>query len=323
MTKKDILRYLEQNLDNYVSGAYLASELNISRAAIWKSIRQLKAEGYVIDSVTNRGYRLSSRSDVLSADGIKKYLRNSDKNIVYFPVTGSTNTELKAMAQNGAPEGTIVIAAEQTAGRGRMGRKFYSPSENGIYMSILLRPSFSAEKALKITACTAVAAACAIEKITGEKTEIKWVNDILLNGKKVCGILTEAALNCESGGMDYIIVGIGINVSVPSGGYPAEISEIAGALFTEKNTGDTLNRLAAAMIDEFFHYCSDLESDEAYNEYCRRSCVTGKNVNLISFGGETQKGFVESIDKEFALIVKLDDGSVKRVNSGEVSLRVV
>ena len=235
MTTKDaILDLLWQNTDTYVSGAALAKTLGVSRTAVWKAIEQLREDGYSIDSVTNKGHRLSSESDVLSESGVRKYLGAKGLKLLVYPSISSTNTVLKSLAEEGAEEGLCLIAGEQTAGRGRRGRSFFSPPNSGIYMSVLLRPALQAVDATSITACAAVAVAEAIESLAPVNAEIKWVNDIYVEGKKVCGILTEASLDCENGQVNYLIVGIGINTRVPDSDFPEELKSIAGSAFGEK-----------------------------------------------------------------------------------------
>ena len=192
---------------------------------------QLRAQGYLIESVTNKGYRLSSRSDVLSEAGVERYLKATGLRIQVVDRVDSTNSAMKRMAAEGAPHGSVLIANEQSAGRGRMGRSFYSPPGTGIYMSLLLRPHTDAQRATLVTASAAVAVAEAIEQLAGEPVQIKWVNDIFLDDKKISGILTEAAFGLESGVPEYVVVGVGINACAPEGGFPPELAEIAGSLW--------------------------------------------------------------------------------------------
>ena len=199
MTKDAVLQLLRAHEGAYISGAELAKQLSLSRTAVWKAIGQLKAEGYCIDSVTKRGYRLLVRGDVLSVESVRRYLRHREITPEVYKTISSTNTVLKARAAEGAGEGLALIAGEQTAGRGRMGRSFYSPADSGLYMSLLLRPRIAAREATGLTACAAVAVAETIEALSGRAAQIKWVNDVLLDGRKVCGILSEASLDCESG----------------------------------------------------------------------------------------------------------------------------
>ena len=322
MSKDSVLRLLREAPDRFVSGEEIAAQLGISRAAVCKSVSQLRKEGYEIRSVNNRGYALSSLSNVLSEEGVLRHLRHPGLSVKVYDSVPSTNTLLKRLASEGAPEGTVVIAANQTAGKGRLGRSFYSPLNTGIYFSLLLRPLIPASEALNLTAGAAVAVATAVEEISGRKTEIKWVNDVLISGKKICGILTEASINCETGTMDYAVVGIGINTRTPPGGFPEEIRAVAGSVFEEEDVPDLHCRLAAAVVDRFFDFYEDPSSDAVYQEYLRRSSVLGKKVNLIPYGGDPEPAEVLDIDREYALLVKTDNGELRRINSGEVSLRL-
>lgn len=320
-TKDLVLELLKRKTDAYISGAEIAQRLMISRTAVWKAVSQLKDEGYSIDSVTNRGYRLSSCSDVLDSENLYRYLQPGIQATV-LPVTDSTNTQLKALAERGAVEGTAVIAGEQTAGRGRMGRSFYSPSGSGIYMSILLRPKMSASRALSMTACAAVAVAETVEEISGKRAGIKWVNDVIVEGKKVCGILTEASMDCESGGLNYAIVGIGINLCPPENDFPEDIRSVAGGVFDQYGlVADLRSRVAAGVLNRFMAYYSRLEENTFYQGYVSRSIVNGQNIKLLRAGQEDEYGYVEEIAEDYALVVRMPDGILRRVSSGEVSIR--
>lgn len=322
MTTKDaILDLLWQNTDTYVSGAALAKTLGVSRTAVWKAIEQLREDGYSIDSVTNKGYRLSSESDVLSESGVRKYLGAEGLKLLVYPSISSTNTLLKSLAEEGAEEGLCLIAGEQTAGRGRRGRSFYSPPNSGIYMSVLLRPALQAVDATSITACAAVAVAEAIEGLAPVNAEIKWVNDIYIEGKKVCGILTEASLDCENGQVNYLIVGIGINTRVPDSDFPEELKSIAGSAFGEKPIRELRCRLAAGVLDRLMSYYGRLTDREWFEEYRQRSMVLGQPINILSPGREPEKAVALDLDRDFALIVRTEDGELRRLNSGEVSIR--
>ena len=321
MLKEQVLALLWEARDEYISGAELAGQLGVSRTAVWKAIGQLKAQGYLIESVTNRGYRLSSRSDVLSAAGVEKYLKNQSLNIRVVDTVDSTNAAMKRMAAEGAPQGSVLIANQQSAGRGRMGRSFFSPPGTGIYMSLLLRPRMDAQRATLVTASAAVAVAEAIEQLSGEPVQIKWVNDVLFHGRKVCGILTEAAMDFESGMIDYVVPGIGVNTAVPEEGFPEELQGIAGAAFGAARVPEQRCRLAAEILDRFMDYYACLGSRACYEAYKSRSVVLGKDVQLLSPGREPLSAQVLDIDEDFALVVRTEDGRIQRVNAGEVSLR--
>ena len=231
-TKSQVLELLTENSGKFFSGEEIATELGVSRNAVWKAVNSLKFEGYKIEAVKNKGYALSSTTDVISVKGIKKYLK-SDLDIEVYKEVTSTNTMLKERGSQGAKEGQVIIANMQTAGRGRIGRTFHSPSDTGIYMSILLRPTdLIPQDAVKITTLAAVCACEAIENVSGKSAAIKWVNDIFMDGLKVCGILTEAAMSLESGNLDYVVLGIGLNAYEPEGGFPEESYNQSGGNLT-------------------------------------------------------------------------------------------
>lgn len=321
MLKDQVLDCLWQARDEYISGAELAGRLGVSRTAVWKAMGQLRSQGYLIESVTNKGYRLSSRSDVLSAAGVKKYLKDQSLSLQVVDTVDSTNAALKRMAAEGAPQGSVLIANEQSAGRGRMGRSFYSPPGTGIYMSLLLRPRTDAQRATLVTASAAVAVAEAIEQLAGEPARIKWVNDVLFHGRKVCGILTEASMDFETGMIDYVVLGIGVNTAVPAEGFPPELQGIAGAAFGAQQVPELRCRLAAEILDRFMGYYACLGSRACYEAYKSRSVVLGKDVQLISPGREPLSAQVLDIDEDFSLVVRTADGWLQRVNAGEISLR--
>ncbi|MBQ8410281.1 MAG: biotin--[Ruminiclostridium sp.] len=315
--KKKTLEILEKNKGSFISGEEISEKLNVTRNSVWKAINSLKTEGYVISAVTNKGYCLSEKSNVFTSSLVCSQLNDALReklNVTVVPVVGSTNTELKAVGEKGGSEGTVLIALEQTEGRGRLGRSFYSPKDTGLYMSILLRPDFSPEESLFITACAAVAASEAIDK-TGVKTEIKWVNDIYLNGKKVCGILTEASMDFESRRLNYAVLGIGINLITD--GFPDELKNIAGSVSNKKD--DLRAFIAAEFLNIFFSYYENLCSKSFLSEYRNRSMLIGKEITF-SRGNELFDGEVTGIDDEMRLLVRLDNGETEAFSSGEVQL---
>ena len=322
MTKDAVLQLLRAHEDAYVSGAELAKSLSLSRTAVWKAIGQLKAEGYCIDSVTNRGYRLLDCGDVLSEESVRRYLRHREITPEVYKTIGSTNTALKARAAEGAGEGLALIACEQTAGRGRMGRSFYSPADSGLYMSLLLRPRIAAQEAVRITACAAVAVAETIEELSGRAAQIKWVNDVLLDGRKVCGILSEASLDCESGELAWVVVGIGINAVRPAESFPAELRQIAGAVFERAEIPELRAKLAAGVLDRLMDYAAGPGGEHCFKAYRSRSVVLGKPVNLLIPGRDPEPAQVLGLNRDYSLQVRLPDGSERAVSSGEVSVRL-
>ena len=320
--REKLIGVFENNRGEFLSGEELADRLGCSRAAVWKAVTALRGEGYAIDAVTGRGYRLADGTDVLSAAGIEKYLSDAARGTVLDvrrKVEGSTNTILREKAVRGAPAGTALICGEQTGGKGRRGRSFFSPSDTGLYMSILLRPDMPAADSVRITAAAAVAVAKAVEDCSGCPAQIKWVNDVYMNGLKVCGILTEAAFSLENGGLDYAVVGIGINAYEPEGGFPPELSGIAGAVF-ESRREDMRNRLAGAVLSRFFECCGDLFSMDMLEYYRSRLMWQGERIKVMGGGGEYPCEML-GVNDSYALRVRLDDGSEREVSSGEITVR--
>lgn len=237
---------------------------------------------------------------------------------IYLKETESTNKYAKELAKQGADEFTVVIADRQTAGYGRMGRSFHSPDSSGLYMSIILRPDISPEKSLYITTAAAVSVSRAIEEISGKKCGIKWVNDIYIDSKKVCGILTEAAFN-GSDTLDYAILGIGVNIYTPQEGFPAEIKNIAGSIYSEP--ADIKKEFAERITVIFAEYYKDLEEKNFLDYYRENNIVTGKKIKVIN-GSTSYDAETIYIDDEFRLIVKDQNENTTALDSGEVSIRM-
>ena len=320
--KDEVLKELENNKGDYISGGQLADNLGVSRNSVWKAIKALEKSGYEINAIPNKGYCLAEKNDILSSYSIKQHLKNPHLDISVFSSVTSTNTILKKMAEQGAKECTVIIAEEQTAGRGRTGKQFYSPKGTGIYISILLRPDIPAEESLFLTTSAAVATARAIEDVSDKRALIKWVNDIYLEDKKACGILTEGAFNVETGKLDYAIVGIGINVCIPDGGFPDNIKDIATAIF-DKQT-DSINKrsvLIANLLDYFMEYYKDFKSKSYVKEYIERSMIIGKTITVIE-GSKTSVAKAIDIDKNCRLKVQFENGTTKWLSSGEVSTKI-
>lgn len=301
-----------------ISGEELARRFFVSRNAVWKAVGQLRREGYEISAGTNRGYRLSAFGDRLS-EAVLRHALGGERQIVFYPEIGSTNTEAKRLAEAGAPEGTLVVADMQSEGRGRRGRSFISPAGKGLYMSVILRPSAMAADAACLTAFAAVATAEAIEALVPLSVGIKWVNDLFLKGRKVAGILSEASLDLESGGLSYAVIGIGINVQ--SGGIPPELSEIAISL--EEASGQRIDRaaLCAGIVRGLEGAEAALAGGLYLPEYRRRSTVIGRRVTVLR-GGEEYSATVLGIDDRAGLIVRTDEGEECVLSSGEISVRV-
>lgn len=321
-TKEKLVELLEANRGIYFSGEDIAQKLSVSRAAVWKAVKTLENEGYSIEAVPSKGYCLSLQTDILSAQGIRKYLRSEirDWDISVRQTVSSTNSLVKEMANCGAPEGCMVLANEQTAGRGRMGRSFFSPQGTGVYMSLLLRPKdFSPEQAVRITTMAAVAMCEAIEAVSDEKAEIKWVNDVFVRGKKVCGILTEGSFGLENGLLEYVVLGIGTNLYEPENGFQEEIKAIAGTVFQTRQS-DAKNRLTAAFLNHFYTYYTASNPAEYVEKYRSRSFAIGKEVTLMS-ARESKNAVVLGVDDHCRLLVQYADGTEDCFSSGEISIR--
>jgi len=327
-TKGKVLKILEENRGQSVSGEKLANDIGISRAAIWKAIVSLRNAGYPIVASTNKGYILSEDSDLLSAQGMLPFLDErvypyGEKNIFAYKILESTNETAKQKAFEGAEAGTIILAEEQSKGKGRLGRTFFSPAGKGLYMSFILRPDFDTTKALRVTAATAVSVCRAIKKVCDIETQIKWVNDIFYDGRKVCGILTEAITNLETGQIDAIIIGIGVNCDVDLTEMPEEIRETAGSL----SGVSSRNRLAAEIINELMNILQNFDSEEYpeyMDEYRRRSLVLRKDIRV--YKDISTDDFIDAkavdISNDGGLSVIYSDGRKETLTTGEISIRL-
>lgn len=321
--KSDVLTMLEKNRGSYFSGEQLAERLNVSRSAVWKAVRALEKEGYEILAGQNRGYCLPESSDVLSEEGIRNYLPKEYQfmHIEAYRETTSTNALAKQAANEGAKAPRLYIAAMQTAGRGRRGRSFVSVPGGNICMSLLLKPELAAEDAVFMTTATCVAVHRAIRKATGIICDIKWVNDLYYQGKKVCGILTEAVTNCETGIVDCVIPGIGVNFNIAPEQFPEELRTIAGALYAgDKRIPVTRNQLAAEIVTQLFGIMQDLSERSFLKEYREHSMLLGKKIWIFS-GKEPEEATALDIDENGGLIVELADGTRRVLSTGEVTVR--
>lgn len=252
---------------------------------------------------------------------IEKYLKTTGLNFEYYDTLGSTNSLLLSRAQAGAAEGTVIVARRQEAGRGRMGRSFFSPGGTGLYMSLLLCPDMPAQESLLITPCAAVAVAESIEAQLGLPAQIKWVNDVFVNGGKVCGILTEAVAEPGGGRLSHAVLGVGVNISAPESGFPQELEGVAAALLPFGDTGEFRARLAAEILDRFMNYYSRLSEKLFLEAYRSRSMLDGRRVWLLSRDGTREPALVIGVDDALQLVVETDDGRRKNVLSEEVKVR--
>jgi BirA family biotin operon repressor/biotin-[acetyl-CoA-carboxylase] ligase len=337
-TDAKILSALRENPDG-VSGAELAEQLHISRAAVWARIEELRRVGFDISAGPHFGYRIVGEPDALVADDLvarasrpcvehlKKKLTGRmpvpliiGRDIRVFEQTTSTNDVIEKLARDGVKEGVVVFAESQTKGRGRLGRKWISPARKGLWFSILLRPDLRPQETTQLTVASATALRRAIQSETGLKPEIKWPNDILIGGKKVAGVLTE--LSAELDKVRYVILGIGIDVNLDAGEFPAELKKIATSLKIE--TGETVSRaeLATSVLRELDFDYSRICSGKfaAVADEWEENCTTiGKNVT-VQIGERKIRGRAESLDADGALLLRTEHGHLERITGGDVTL---
>ena len=321
MVKHSLLELLENARGKFLSGEEVAAKLGVSRGAVWKAAEALRREGHPLEAVKNRGYRLPEDSDKLSAAGIRKYLPDGlGVRVEAVASAPSTNDLVHARAEAGEAEGLALFAEEQTAGRGRLRRVFYSP-RGGLYFSLLLRPArYTAAQALRVTAAAAVAVCAAIEDVGGRGAGIKWVNDVYMGGKKVCGILTEASVSMEDGRLRSVVLGVGLNAYAPPGGFPDPIKDIAGSVF-DAPQGDGKNKLAAAVLRRFFELYGALDAPFVMEEYRRRSCVLGREIDVLGPQG-ARRAAALGIGDDGSLLVRYESGEEARLYAGEIGIRV-
>ncbi len=295
---------------DFVSGEEIASSLGVSRNAVWKAVQSLRNDGFIIDSVTSKGYRISPDNNKLSPELIQY-----NGKIIVLDETDSTNNYAKNLASQGAESGTVVIAESQNSGRGRLDRTFVSPKEKGLYMSIIIRPDFSLEFSPLITSAVSVAVAESVEQLADCHTQIKWVNDVYINNRKICGILTEASLGLEYNSLDYAVIGIGINVLSHDFG---ELNSTVTSVQQETGKKISRNKLCETVLDNISLRISGITEKAHLNEYRRREMLTG-NMISANIGSEKINGKALGIDDNANLIVQTDSG-IRTLVSGEANL---
>lgn len=319
--REKLLALLIANNDRYLSGQKISEELGCSRTAIWKHISELKKEGYEIEGIQKRGYRLISKPDNIRPHAIRTNLQTKRMahQIHYYDVVESTQDKAHTLALDGAPEGTVVITEQQRKGKGRLGRAWKSPKGTGIWMSFILRPKIPPFRAPQLTLLTAVAVVQAIQTVTGIQAEIKWPNDILINGKKVVGILTE--LQAEADIVQSIIVGVGINVNVKT--FPDELKNKATSLYIENNKKE-IER--AVLIRAFFQHFEQL-----YKEYLEHgfkpiklrwesyAISLGKYITARTLNGEIH-GYAVGITDEGVLLIEDNDNNIHEIYSADIEI---
>ncbi|WP_243109980.1 biotin--[acetyl-CoA-carboxylase] ligase [Clostridium sp. E02] len=318
--KKEVLKLLKES-NTYLSGQDICERFGVSRTAVWKVIRQLEEEGYQIEAVRNKGYHFIDSCDIMTKTEIESCIRgNFGKRIEFYTSIDSTNIAAKHLAEDGAEDGTLVISDGQNAGRGRRGRNWISPAGKNIFMSLILRPDLPPAKAAMLTLVAALAVQDGIEKETGLSCMIKWPNDLVSGGKKVCGILTE--MSTELMAIHYVVVGIGINANQEE--FPEVLEKTAASLFMEKGKPVRRSHLVASIMESFEQYYLEFISQgdlsgliSVYNEHMVN---LGNEVLILDPSGE-YKGTALGINEKGELLVELLDGEVRQVNSGEVSVR--
>lgn len=324
MSREKVLSLLLEHPSESLSGEAMSRTLGVSRAAVWKAIEALRQEGYVIISAPNRGYQLESAPDRVREGELTGPLAGClvGSTLACLDTIDSTNTECKRRAMAGAPEGLVVLAEEQTGGRGRLGRAFQSPKGCGLYLSALLRPKLEPAEAADFTAWVAVAVCDGIQAVCGVRPRIKWTNDIVLNGKKLVGILTELGLESETNSLQYLVTGIGINVNHRTEDFGVDIQNVAISLAQALGHPVRRSRLAAEIIRALDRMYADFpRNKEEYLEKYRADCLTpGNQVQLIT-PITRQEAFAVGIDDQFRLVVELPDGTRKALSAGEVSVR--
>lgn len=318
-----IARYLEAHSEEWVSGEELSRQLGVSRTSIWKHIENLRRQGLIIDGQTRRGYRFIDNRDCLAPHEVEKDLKTHclGRILRYYLTVGSTNQVAKALALTHPEEGIVAVAEEQTAGRGRRGREWLSPAGKGLWFSVVLRPGLASAEIPRLTLVVAVAAARAIERVTGLRISIKWPNDLEFNSYKIGGILTEMA--GEADHIDYIVVGIGINVNLQQEEFPPEMRQRASSLAVAAGKRIPRRPLFLAILTELEGCYGDFLKGGfpgLLDEWRERSSTLGKKVNVY-LPGRKVEGTALDVDDDGALLVELDGGGTQRFLAGEVTLR--
>lgn len=319
--KEKIIDVLLDNGGNFISGEELSRQLNISRTAVWKYIKEIRGEGYVIEAFPRKGYRMKKKPDLLLPREIKRHLNTLrlGKSIEYLARVDSTNRRAKEMGLQGALEGTLVVAEEQTRGRGRLDRQWFSP-RGGIWFSILLRPDLSPQQAPLLTLLTSLAGVKGIKNATGYSLYIKWPNDLFWQGKKAAGILTE--INAEMDRINFVVVGVGINANIRHDHFPEDISSEAISLMEEEGESVSRPKLLATFLNEMEKMYDQAQVEgfkELIGEWKKYSTTLGKRVEVKTPRG-TIKGKAVDINEEGALMVEKEGGGVIQLLSGDVYL---
>lgn len=317
--KETVRALLESHLGTYQSGQQIADQLHISRAAVWKCIQSLRQDGIPIAAVPNKGYALDPQADLISSASVQRLLTGhaAGMSVEVCPTLPSTNTYLKARAHE--TNDCAVIALTQTAGRGRRTRTFYSPPDTGLYLSVLLHPKIPFCDVTRLTVAAAVAAADAVETICGQSVQIKWVNDLWMDGRKIGGILTEASLSLEDCQMHSVIVGIGMNLYPPAEGFPEPLKEIAGAVMHTRR-GNLRTELAAGILNRLTDAVANLQDPRILESYRKRCFVLGQPITVVRPDG-CFSATALALDEDCRLIVRYDHGQTATLSSEEIQIR--
>lgn len=344
-TKEKVLQILQNNKD-CVSGELLADECKVSRAAVWKAVKSLRDDGFLIEGTTNGGYKFMGQNDLFSKEAFSAefsalFSEFSTSHIECFEQIDSTNNYAKKILSECGSlrdesgnlteagrkyHNCIIVAESQTAGRGRLGREFVSPKKSGIYLSVIYAPKEGIQDPAKLTAFSAVAVCRTLKKLFNIDAKIKWVNDVFLNGKKVCGILTEGIVNFETRKIESAIVGIGLNI-FENDEFSEKLKKVAGSVFDcgydkEDKNQTTRIRIAAQIAGETLSIFSE-DSQKVIGEYREKSFLIGKKVFVhpVIGNNDVYEATVLDIDQNAALLVKTSDGKIRSLNSGEVSIK--
>ncbi|HIJ81469.1 MAG TPA: biotin--[acetyl-CoA-carboxylase] ligase [Desulfuromonadales bacterium] len=315
-----ITRLLADSRD-FVSGEQISRSLGVSRTAVWKHISALRKIGYRIEAFPSRGYRLLSSPDLLDADGIKAQLATAiiGRRLECLQQTVSTNADAFRRAEEGAAEGTVVVADSQSGGKGRRGRVWSSPAAVNLYCSVVLRPQIMPQQAPQLTFLSAVAVARAIEQLSACTPQIKWPNDVLISGKKVAGLLNE--MSAETDGINFVILGIGVNLNMTTDQFPADLHHPATSLLIESGSQVERGKFAACLLTELDRLYSEflkLGFAPVREEWRRRCNASGRKVVVSDAGMEGLSGMFAGIDEDGALLLKTDAGVIERIAGGDV-----
>lgn len=319
--KAEILSLLRE-ADNYISGQEICERFQVTRTAVWKAMNKLKAEGYEIEAVQNRGYRLVKQPDVFTQNELKSRIRNewAGNNLLFYDTIGSTNLQAKLLAEEGAPHGTLVVAGEQTDGRGRKGRNWISPPDVNVYFTLLLRPDFPPNLASMLTLVMALAVKHGIEDVCESTALIKWPNDIVMNGKKVTGILTELSLQGED--IQYVVIGVGLNVKKQS--FPMELEHKVTTIEIEAGKDISrallLQKILQHFESEYEKFLTKMDLSLLLKDYNDSLVNKNREVRVLDPAGE-YTGIAQGINKKGELLVQMPDQTIKEVYAGEVSVR--